>query len=53
MKNKTKQLVKPASFDNLNLGAYEILSEKQLRLITGGNATETATLAATIRAANS
>lgn len=54
MKSKTKQLVKTDWLTNLKKTKnYQILSEKQLRLVVGGNSTATTALAATIRAANS
>lgn len=54
MKSRTKQPVKTISLDSLkNTKNYQILSEKQMGLVVGGNAAETTTFAATIRAANS
>jgi hypothetical protein len=54
MKSRTNQLVRSVSLDSLkNINEYRILSEKQMGLIVGGNNTQTTTLAATIRAANS
>jgi hypothetical protein len=54
MKSRTKQLVRTISLDSLkNTKDYGVLSEKQMRLIFGGNGTQTTSLAATIRSANS
>jgi hypothetical protein len=54
MKSKRKKLVKTTSLVSLiNAKDDQILSEKQMGLIIGGNITETTTIAATIRAANS
>ncbi|HEX8014816.1 MAG TPA: hypothetical protein VF465_06245 [Flavobacterium sp.] len=53
MKSKKQQLVKPTTLDSLKIKKSQILSGNQLKFVVGGNSAEAATIAATIRAANS